>query len=354
MTTNGKYIVGHDDPILVTGAAGFIGSKVVDALLRSGFRNIRCLTRSARGVQKLAAVVQAYRDEANVEILCGNLLAPVDCVAAVRDIAVIYHLAAGASEKSVPDAFLNSVVTTRNLLEATLRHGRLMRFVNVSSFVVYDVARKEKRILDEACPGDLNPALFGDAYDFAKMKQDEIVSEYSQKFHLPAVTVRPGYVYGPGKSAISGRVGTTTFGFFLHLGGPNTIPLTYVDNCADAIVLAGLRPGIEGEVFNVVDDELPSSRTFLRLYKNRVKRFRSLYLPPPLSYLFCLLWEQYSARSHGQMPATFNRKKWHKFWKRTKYSNEKVKTMLDWQPRVPTSEGLRRYFESCRTSQYYA
>src|SRR5438874_10347596 len=52
----------------------------------------------------------------------------------------------------------------------------------------------------------------------------------------------------------------------------NTIPLTYVDNCADAIVLAGLKPGVDGEVFNVVDDDLPSSRRFLRLYKQNVDR----------------------------------------------------------------------------------
>ena len=57
------------------------------------------------------------------------------------------------------------------------------------------------------------------------------------------------------------------FGIFLHLGGSNPIPFTYVDNCADAIVLAGLTPGVDGEVFNVVDDNLPTSRQFLRLYK---------------------------------------------------------------------------------------
>ena len=53
--------------------------------------------------------------------------------------------------------------------------------------------------------------------------------------------VRPGYVYGQGKSAITGRVGIGSFGIFLHLGGGNRIPLTYVENCADAIVLAGLK-----------------------------------------------------------------------------------------------------------------
>src|SRR2546430_15845682 len=114
----------------------------------------------------------------------------------------------------------------------------------------------------------------------------------------------------PGKEAITKRVEIGTFGFFLHVAGSNTIPCTYVDNCADAIVLAGLMRGVEGEVFNVVDDDLPSSRRFLRLYKRNVKHFRSLYLPHPLSYLLCFLWEKYSAWSEGQLPPAFNRSVW--------------------------------------------
>jgi nucleoside-diphosphate-sugar epimerase len=47
------------------------------------------------------------------------------------------------------------------------------------------------------------------------------------------------------------------------VGGSNVLPLTFVDNCAEAIVLGGLVPGVDGEVFNVVDDELlTSARSF--------------------------------------------------------------------------------------------
>ena len=70
--------------------------------------------------------------------------------------------------------------------------------------------------------------------------------------------MRPGAVYGPGKSQLTGRIGIDTFGVFLHLGGSNQIPFTYVDNCAEAIILAGLVQGVDGEVFNVVDDESPN------------------------------------------------------------------------------------------------
>ena len=89
---------------------------------------------------------------------------------------------------------------------------------------------------------------------------------------LPYVILRPGYVFGPGKRELSGRVGINTFGFFIQVNGSNLLPLSFVDNCAEAIVLAGLKPGVEGEIFNVVDDELISGRQFLKAYKKKVKR----------------------------------------------------------------------------------
>src|ERR1019366_2765830 len=192
----------------------------------------------------------------------------------------------------------------------------LRRFVNISSFAVYTNAQKPHgRLLDETCPVEAHPELRGDAYSFAKVKQDELVMEYCGKFGLPYVIVRPGYVYGPGKKAITGRVGITSFGPFLHLGGSNTIPFTYVDNCAEAIVLAGLAKGVDGEPFNFVDDDLPSSRQFLRLYKKNAKHFKSIYVPHLISYAFCYLWEKYSEWSEGQLPPVFNRRRWATDWK---------------------------------------
>src|SRR5256885_11445171 len=160
--------------------------------------------------------------------------------------------------------------------------------------------------------------------------------------------VRPGYVYGPGNEGITGRVGIGTFGVFLHLGGSNRVPFTYVDNCADAIALAGLKQGVDGEVFNVVDDNLPSSRQFLRLYKRSVERFRSIYVPHALSYGLCYLWELYSKWSEGQLEPTFNRRIWHSYWKKSRYSNAKIKMRLGWMQKVATQDGFRRYFEACR------
>jgi nucleoside-diphosphate-sugar epimerase len=342
-------IIGPDDPILITGATGFIGVSLVENLLERGFRRLRCFVRPSSATARLEAIAILQKDRGRVEIVTGNLLRQKDCLEATRDVSLIYHLAAGVSEKSVPDAFMNTVVATRNLLDASLVQKSLRRFVTISSFTVY--ANRQNRVLDESSPIEPHPEILGDAYCYAKVKQDELVQEYGKTRGLPYVIVRPGSVYGPGKKQITGRIGVDTFGVFLHLGGGNRVPFTYVDNCADAIALAGLKPGIDGEVFNVVDDDLPTSRKFLRLYKQHVRKFRSIYLPQVMSYLFCTVWEKYSFWSEGQIPAVFNRRRWHVEIKRTRYSNEKLKTRLGWKPRVATDEGLRRLFQYCRGSK---
>jgi len=289
---NDSFIVGRDERILVTGSTGFIGSRVVERLLERGFRNLICFIRPSSDLNRIEALRKSQPSEVRIELFKGNLLRPADCELACRDVRIIFHLAAGTGEKSFPDAFMNSVVTTRNLLVASLRHARLQRIVLVSSFTVYTNRQKSRR-LDESCPMEEHPELRGDAYCYAKVKQEQIVKDYGKSFGIPYVVVRPGSVYGAG-SEVAGRVGIGTFGLFLHLGGSNAIPFTHVENCAEAISLAGLVKGVDGEIFNVVDDDLPSSRQFLRQYKKNVRRFKSVYVPHVVSHVLCHLWEKYS------------------------------------------------------------
>jgi nucleoside-diphosphate-sugar epimerase len=349
--SDSSQIIGPNDRVLVTGSAGFIGVRVVECLLTRGFRNLACFVRPSSDLAQLDAISKCWPD-ARIEVIKGNLLSRTDCEAACKDALLILHLAAGTEEKSFPNAFMNSVVATRNLLEASIRYARLRRFVLVSSFAVYN-NRQKSSCLDESCPIEERPEL-RDAYCYAKVKQEQIVDEYARNFAIPYVVVRPGSVYGAGKSQITGRVGLGTFGIFLHLGGSNTIPLTYVDNCAEAVVLAGIVSGIDGEVFNVVDDNLPSSRQFLRAYKASVSRFRSVYVPHPISYALCSCWERYSRWSKGQLPPVFSRSRWYIEWKPTRYSNEKLKSRLGWAAKVSTQDGLHRYFQQAAPGEQNA
>jgi nucleoside-diphosphate-sugar epimerase len=161
------------------------------------------------------------------------------------------------------------------------------------------------------------------------------------------VIMRPGVVYGPGRTSLTGRVGISSLGIYLHFGGSNEIPMTYVENCAEALMLAGLASGIDGQVFNVVDDNLPRARTLLRLYKANVRRFRSIYIPHVFSRAFCVLWERCSRWSRGQLPPAYNPREWAAYWQGNRYSNAKLKN-LGWMPTVSTEVGLARFFEYCR------
>jgi nucleoside-diphosphate-sugar epimerase len=338
-TVNSIYIAGLSDRILVTGSSGFIGAKVVEALLRYGFGNLVCFIRPSSRLRRLNEVLDQVSTAKNVELVKGDLLSRKDCRRAVKEVSIIYHLAAGM-EKSFAGAFMNSALATRNLADAFLQHGKPKRFVNVSSFAVYSNLSLERgALLDETCPLEDAPAERWDAYGFGKLEQEKLVKEYGEQFNLPYVIVRPGAVFGPGKTQLNGRVGIDTFGVFMHLGGHNQLPLTFVDNCAEAIVLAGLTPGIDREVFNIVDDELPTSREFLRAYKQKAG-VHSISLPYPVTCALCFLWERYASWSRNQLPPAFNRRRCSAEWKGNRYSNQKLKNRLGWKPRVPMNQAM--------------
>lgn len=338
-----NWIVEKSDLLLITGANGFVGSKVVEILLAYGFTKLRCLVRSTRNLAALRRLNDV--SGAEVEILQGNLLSRDDCRSAARDVSLIFHLAAGTG-KSFGGCFMDSAVATRNLLDATLEGTRLKRFLNVSSLAVYSGYRiRRGEVLDENSEVESDHMARFDPYCYGKIKQDELVTAYRVKYGLPYVIVRPGPVYGPGKKQLTGRVGIDTFGIFLHLGGSNKLPLIFIDNCAEAIVLAGIVEGVDGEVFIAVDDNLPTSREFLRMYKKNVHRFFSIYVPYRVFYLLNWLWEGYSKQSEGQLPPVFNRRQCATYYQRQVYSNSKLKERTGWSPRVPFAEASQRYFE---------
>jgi len=338
-----KYSALQNDLILVTGSNGFIGSKVVETLLYYGFSNLRCFVRPSSRIGRLEEVLRRTPSGDNVQLISGDLLSPDDCARAVEGASIVYHLAAGF-DKSFAGAFMNSALATRNLVEAFLKYGQPKRFVNVSSFAVYsNLHMKRGVLLDENCSLEDAPQERYDAYGFGKLKQEEVVREYGKNAGLPYVILRPGVVFGPGKQDLSGRVGIDTFGFFMHLGGSNLLPLTFVDNCAEAIVLAGLEPGGDGQTFNVVDDDLLTSRQFLKAYKKHVKWFVSVWIPYPLAYGLCWLWEKYSKWSKGQLPPAFNRRRCAADWKGNSYTNKKICQSLGWKPRVGIEQAMASF-----------
>lgn len=338
-------LIDLSETVLVTGANGFIGVRLVAQLLESGFTNIRCFVRPSSRLERLHEVLGRANASDRVEIVAGDLISPGDCRRATDQVALVFHLAAGF-DKSFAGAFMNSALATRNLMDALLESGRLKRFVNVSSFAVYsNLAMKRGQVLDEGSPLEDDPQARYDAYGFGKLKQEELVREYGEKHRMPYVILRPGAVFGAGKKDLSGRVGIDTFGFFMHVGGSNELPLTFVDNCADAILLAGVVPGVDGETFNVVDDAPLTSAQFLSAYRKRAPRFFSLRVPYFIAYGMCALWEDYSRRTHGQLPPAFNRRRCAAEWKGNRYTNQKLRERLGWRPRVSMADAMTSFLD---------
>ncbi len=328
--------------ILVTGANGFLGSALVERLLVRGHRGIRLLVRPGSDQSRLTRLEREY--PGGIELSIGTLNIPAECARAVEGVDIVYHLAA-ATGGAAADMFQNSVVATKNLLEAMLATGRKIRLVFCSSFAVYGVAGLPRgAVVDENTPIEPHPED-RDVYSHTKLRQEQLVWQYHRERGVPTAFVRPGVIYGPGGgSAISTRVGLNLFGLFLHLGRKNIIPLTYVDNCAEAIAVIGEREDTSGQVYNVVDDGLLDASEYLARYRKSVQKLRYVTVPYPVTWLMSYAVEKYYDHSRGQLPAVFTRYKTGSTWKGNRFDNSKLKA-LGWKPLVTTDEGLTRHFE---------
>ncbi len=332
--------------ILVTGAGGFLGVNVVERLLAHGYMDIRCFLRGRGKTERLQAL-SASHPGSQLELCYGNLRSKSDCARAVADVSLVVHLVAGT--KGAPaELFTDSVVVSRNLLEALeARDGMSIaktRVVLVSSFGVYGVASlKRGARINEITPLEAHPEL-RDAYSHSKLRQEQLFWDYRQKDGFELVVLRPGVIYGPGGGALSTRVGLQIGPVFFHLGGSNLLPLTFVVNCAEAIVLAASHPDSAGQVYNVHDDDLQTASQYLREYKKHVKRIRSIRLPYIATRILAKLLAAYHRRSQGQLPGIITPYKAAIAWGGNKFDNAKLHA-LGWRQLVATPDAMAQTFE---------
>jgi nucleoside-diphosphate-sugar epimerase len=330
--------------VLVTGATGFLGGALVARLLAHGERDLVVTARAGARRDRLEAAAARHPD-ARIEYLQANLTSHADAARAVRDADVVYHLAASLRDAPA-DMFLNTVVASKHLLAAIGAHPST-RVVLVSSFSVYGVAGLPRSaVVDEETPLEPHPEK-RDVYALAKLRQELLCRDLAAKHGFELVVLRPGVIYGPGGSAFSPRVGLNLFGIFLSLGGRNLLPLSYVDNCADAIVVAGRAREAVGQVYNVHDDDLPTCKQYLDEYRRHVRPIRRVAIPYPALALFSVAIERYNRWSKGQLPAIFTPYKTATTWGGNKFDNRKIKG-LGWTQRVPTAEGMRITFDWLR------
>src|SRR5580692_6209235 len=283
--------------ILVTGAAGFLGKALLERLLSHGYKDIRCNVRRPADVPKLEAILERH-PQIRFDYCIGDLRYREDAARAVDGVQLIFHLVAG-KKGTAADLFLNSVVASRNLLDA-IADRKPMRIVLVSSFSVYGVAALGRGAqVNEQTALEPHPE-WRDHYSYSKLRQEQLFWEYQKRNGFELVVLRPGVIYGPDGSHFSNRVGLTFGNWQLHFGGSNLLPMSYVDNCAEAVVVAGTHPDAAGQVFNVHDDDLPTCRQYLRAYRKHVRKIRSISVPYFGVKLLSSIVAKYNRHSKGQ------------------------------------------------------
>lgn len=324
---------GSPGRVLVTGAGGFLGAYVARAFLDAGAR-VRCSARPG-GAARLAAVV----GDARAEVVEGTLERLQDCRRLVDGCSVVVHLAAGKVGHA-SQLFASTVTPTRVLAEAAAA-AAVSRFVHVSSLAVYAAAPKAGLTVSESSPVEANPQL-RDPYTFSKVVQERAVWDAARQHRLPVTVVRPGVVYGRGSSYLTPRVGLSAGSFMCVMSGRQRLPYTYVENCAHAIFKAATHPGLEGEVFNIVDDELPTARELIAHFRSQGRSVRAIWLPSAAVPLAAATYEWCCRQVPGLLPLVLTAYRARAQWTPSGYSNTKAKTQMGWRPTVCLADALRR------------
>jgi nucleoside-diphosphate-sugar epimerase len=318
-------------------------------LLASGESCVRCFVRPNSDLSRLEDLCRRY-PQARIEHVVGNLASRSTARRALQGIHTVYHLASGM--RGAPATiFRDTVVASQSLLHALESEGGSQRVVLTSSLGAYGSSELPAGYcITEDCALDSHPEK-RDLYSHAKIWQEQMFRDYAARHAIDLVVLRPGALYGPGSRAFPARIGILIGDLLLQLGDASTpLPLCYVANCADAVVLAGTSPKAPGETYNVVDDDLPTIAQYVRAYKQSVAKVPSVHLPYGLAMLVSGAVARYHKHSRGQIPALLSPYKTAAIWKGHRFSNQRIKA-LGWKQGVSTADALSFTFASFRADQ---
>lgn len=189
---------------------------------------------------------------ASTQVVVGDLGDPRIVDHAVAGAPLVFHVGA-AMRGGLREFEAGTTWGTRNVVESCIRHGA-RRLVYVSSLSVLDHAGRDPALaVSETSSYEPHPARRG-AYTQTKLAAEHIVLEAIRARALPAVVVRPGQIFGPGAERVTPNGTVAIAGRWIAVGDPGqTLPLVYVDDIVDALLLAADAPAAPGQVFNVVD-----------------------------------------------------------------------------------------------------
>jgi 2-alkyl-3-oxoalkanoate reductase len=307
--------------ILVTGATGFIGSRVALRLAEYGSHVIGLCRTAAKGAalasKGIKLVEGDIRDSARLEALVSE------------DIDYVIHLAAWMRGSSAADAVQVNVDATSRFAEISARYG-VKRFIYISSIAVYGM--HGDRDVDE----ETALQLYNDPYGDSKIKAESALKDIGRKTGLSYSIVRPGMVYGPGSPGWTKRIARWAKNGTIPLidQGRGTAYPVYIDNLIDMLIMCAVRKEAHQQIFNAVDDGPVTLGEFLGAYMQMIPTQRAIRAPGWLLSGIGIVANSFSRGLNLNYIASQMRG-------RGCVLNQKAKDLLGWEPRIGLAEGMR-------------
>jgi nucleoside-diphosphate-sugar epimerase len=234
-------------PILIVGASGFLGTRLVEKLSLDMGARVRAAIHRPGSAARLARLP--------VQFVECDILNPQQVDKAVAGCDAIINCASG-DDRSTYDV---SVKGTANLLEAAARH-HVKKYVHLSSAAVHGFHHR-KSVVDERC----RFVFFAGAYEKGKIESEKLVAEYAKL--LPVVILRPTLIYGPFSSSwTTGIISRIRDHRTTIVDGQGLANLIYVDDVVDAIVCALEKNNANGETFIINNDQKVPWADYVRAY----------------------------------------------------------------------------------------
>src|SRR6056297_330296 len=242
----------ENTPVLVTGATGFVGSRLSENLSTNEKANVTGIGRNLDRV--------SYLKDHGVNLQSADLLSTDALKELVDGKEVVFHTAAalGADPET---AHKVNVEATETLVRLAGEAG-VLRFVHISTVGVYDMKNIDE--VDESAPLALNHSS---TYPRTKAEAEKRAIEMASTYDLELSIVRPSMIYGPGHGVWSeGMLKNILEGKPVMLGdGSAHFNPVYIDDVVDAIIRCAKHPKAAGEAFNV-SAEITTWREFMNYY----------------------------------------------------------------------------------------
>ena len=312
----------------VTGATGFIGGGLVDALVEQGHK-VRVLVRQPAGASHL--------HQGGVELVEGDLGEPAGLEDAIRGAERVFHCAGLVGDwLRSDDANRINVEGTRALLAACAASG-VERVVHLSSLAVYGLG--EHRGTDESAPLRYS----GDAYIDSKIDAERMLRVAADRDGLATVIVRPGFVYGPGdRRFLPKLLDAVGRGQFAYVGdGSKLLNLSYVDDVAAAMLLAAADPSAVGQAYNLTDGTETSLREFVECLCGELGiPAPTKEIPPAVGWTAAYAVEGLARVRRAKEAPRLSRGRMRFLYYNQHYSGEKAQRELGYRPRFTYREGV--------------